>query len=183
MELIRKKFNITKEDIISGKYDSNQILDPVWWSVSIYDGEEKYEADLAPFSPAQRMILALFWYDAEVCNGGHDQFFFNSTGIVWKDALAGFKLVGADECAEILENVVSKFGGDIPLDRKLRGELLEKLTTDPEGEDEFIDLFEEDDERYYEIGDSVYELIDDYINTHPEEFVFSGEVDVPANMV
>lgn len=182
MEMKTKKYNITEEDIISGKYNSDQILEPVWWSVSIYEGKEKYELDLAPFTPAQRMILALFWYYAEVCNGGHDQFLSNSTGIVWKDALAGFRLIGADECAEILENVVAKCGGDIPLDRQERNDLLEKITKDPENEDKYIDLFGEDDRKYYKICDSSYELIDEYIKAHPGEFVLSGEVDVPVNV-
>lgn len=181
MEMKRKKYNISVDDIISGKYNSDQIIDPVWWSVSIY-GLEKYEDDLSRFTQAQRLILALFWYDGEVCNGGHDQFLSNSTGIVWKDALAGFRLIGADECAEILENVVAKCGGDIPLDRQKRNDLLEKITKDPENEDKYIDLFGEDDRKYYKICDSSYELIDEYIKAHPEEFVFSGEVDVPVNV-
>jgi hypothetical protein len=64
-----------------------RVIDPLWWSVSIHDGPKKYEADLGHFSYPQRYIFAIQWYVAEVNNGGHNQFFFNSTGIVWKDAL------------------------------------------------------------------------------------------------
>ena len=87
MKMISKHFEITKEDILAGKYYPQSLIDPLWWSVSIYDGKEQYEKDLAPFTSSQRAIFAVQWYEAEVSNGGHDQFLCNSTGIVWEDAL------------------------------------------------------------------------------------------------
>lgn len=38
MKMIRKHFEITKEDILAGKYYPQSLIDPLWWSVSIYDG-------------------------------------------------------------------------------------------------------------------------------------------------
>ena len=84
MKMIRKHFEITKEDILAGKYYPQSLIDPLWWSVSIYDGKEQYEKDLAPFTSSQRVIFAVQWYEAEVSNGGHDQFLCNSTGIPWR---------------------------------------------------------------------------------------------------
>ena len=43
MEYKIKKFNITEQDIIDEKYYSSDLIDPLWWSVSIYDSKEKYE--------------------------------------------------------------------------------------------------------------------------------------------
>jgi hypothetical protein len=62
------------------------VIEPVFWSVSIYDGLERYEEDLANFSAEQRLVFAYHWYLSEVNNGGHDQFYYNSSGIVWPDA-------------------------------------------------------------------------------------------------
>ncbi len=61
MKMIRKHFEITPEDILAGKYYPQSLIDPLWWSVSIYDGKEKYEKDLAPFTSSQRAIFAVQW--------------------------------------------------------------------------------------------------------------------------
>lgn len=181
MEYVKRFFDFTEKDIADGKYYAADLIDPLWWSVSIYDDKEKYEADLAPFTPAQRKIFAVLWFDAEVNNGGMDQFLFNSTGIVWEDALAGFKLIGADKCAEILERVIEKCGGSIPFDREERQDMLERITADPDNEGESLDIFGDDDRAYYNVDEDLDELITDYVQTHAGEFVFRGEVEVPEN--
>lgn len=38
MKMISKHFEITTEDILAGKYYPQSLIDPLWWSVSIYDG-------------------------------------------------------------------------------------------------------------------------------------------------
>ena len=81
-------FDIGDREIDGDDYFA--VIEPVFWSVSIYDGPEKYESDLASFSNEQRLLLAYHWYLSEVNNGGHDQFYYNSTGIVWRDALKAF---------------------------------------------------------------------------------------------
>ncbi len=181
MKLIKKHFHITAEDIVAGKYYPQSLIDPLWWSVSIYDGYEKYEKDLHPFTAAQRAVFAVMWYTAEVCNGGHDQFFSNSTGIVWEDALAGFALIGAKKCEENLRSVIKKWGGNIPFDRDERNEALDSLTYVPD-KDKYIDLFGENDSEFYDYEEELEELIMNYAKAHPEEFVFCGEVEVPENV-
>lgn len=59
MEYKIKKFAITEDDIIAGKYRPDEFIEPLWWSVSIYDGKEKYETDLAGFTSSQRKIFAI----------------------------------------------------------------------------------------------------------------------------
>lgn len=183
MNYRRKSYNITEPDILAGEYDPMGLVEPLWWSVSIYDGLTQYEADLKPFTPSQRAVFAALWLDSEVCNGGFDQFMYNSTGIVWKDALAGFELIGAEKLAAILRRVIEKCGGAIPFDRAERQELLDRITADPENEGEYIDLFGEDDSEYYSANDELEELIMEYVKANPSEFTFAGEVDVPENMM
>lgn len=181
MEYVKKQYDITAAEIRSGKYDPQDLIDPLWWSVSIYDGYEQYERDLMPFTKEQRAVFAVMWYEAEVCNGGHDQFFSNSTGIVWQDALAGFAMIGAVECEKNLRAVIEKCGGCVPFDRAQRNALLEKLTNLPE-EDGWIDLFSEHDAVFYDHEDDLTRLIVEYAKANAEQFVFRGEVEVPADM-
>ena len=185
MGMVKKLFNFTVEDISAGKYTSWNLINPMWHEVSIYEGLDVYNRDLKPFSLGQRRIFAIYWYDAEVVNGGHDQFFSNSTGIVWKDALDGLKMVGADKLAENLQKAVDLFGGKVPFDRTGRCEILDKITSNPdydendEDSEKWLDVFSDMDSVYY--SENYYdelELIEVYVKNHPEEFVLNGEFEV-----
>ncbi len=171
-EIIKKHFCFNEKDIADGKFTAWNLIQPLWFSVSIYDGLEKYEEDLKQFTDGQRKIFALMWYGVEVCNGGHDQFFLNSTGIVWKDALEGLKMIGAVELANNLQKAVDLFGGHIPFDRGQRMEKLRKLD-----EDENFDSFDEIDNLYYCYDEASLILMNEYVKKHPKDFVLDGKYD------
>ncbi|MBS4966779.1 MAG: DMP19 family protein, partial [Veillonella sp.] len=104
---------------------------------------------------------------AEVNNGGHHQFFYNSTGIVWEDALAGLRLFKMAPLADNLQSVIDYFGGSIPFDREERWTILK----DWENEEELFDFLDKKDDVVYEY-DGIYE--DTFVHEHPELFVFDG---------
>lgn len=168
--MVKKYYEFKKEDIENGKYSAWKLIEPLWWDISIYDGIDKYNEDMKPFTDAQRKVFALFWYDSEVCNGGHDQFLFNSTGIVWKDALEGFKMIGADEYAANFQKLIDILGGSIPYDRKERNELMDKFYE--KNDDEENDILGDIDDFYYELD--LEEVLDEYVKKHASEFVING---------
>ena len=144
------------------------VIEPVFWSVSIYDGLERYEEDLANFSVAQRLVLAYHWYLSEVNNGGHYQFYDNSTGIVWPDALKAFREIGHSAVAAIINTSLSRLGGTPSLDRETRQQQLGQMKSNFEDLDQELFRLEERadfDERVLE-----------FIRTHRESFLFSGSV-------
>ena len=163
---IKQHIYIGDSEIENGYPQS--IIDPLWWSVSIYDGEEKYNSDLKQFSLSQRYIFAIQWYVAEVCNGGHDQFYSNSTGIVWKDALDGFKEIGHEQAYKILKESADRLGGYPSMERDEREEQLDNMNAD----------FEDLDNDFYDIT-NLDEIIMKYILNHKEEFFFDGFVTKP----
>ena len=169
MEMITEYVKI--DDTVIEKSDPHTIIEPVWWIVNIYDGEQKYNESLAVFSKEQRFTLAVIWYLEEVNNGGHDQFYFNSTGVVWKDALAGFKELGIDDVAKIIEESASRIGGDPSLDRAKRQSQLDKIKPN------FDDL----DTRLYTLEKSmdIDQAMREYILKHRTAFYFEGEVKKP----
>lgn len=169
MESITEYVSIDDEVINQG--DPYAIIDPVWWTANIYEGEQKYNESLLPFSQEQRYIFAVIWYIAEVNNGGHDQFYFNSTGIVWQDALTGFKELGIDTAVEIIQESAARMGGNPNLDRATRQEQLDTHQPD------FADL----DTRFYELEGNVDidEAMRQYIFQHRSAFYFEGEVQKP----
>jgi hypothetical protein len=118
------RFDIADREIDGDDYFV--VIEPVFLSVSIYDGPQTYENDLARFSREQRHVLACHWYLSEVYNGGHDQFYDNSTGIVWTDAQEGFNAIGASEVAEIVAESARRLGGKPSLNREERQHQLER---------------------------------------------------------
>jgi hypothetical protein len=170
MKTITKHIKIDDE-FINQNDDPMTIIAPVWWTATIYDGEEKYNESLLPFSREQRFVYATLWYMAEVENGGHDQFYFNSTGIVWKDALSGFKALGLNEVVDIITESVSRMGGNPSLDRATRQGQLDDYEPD------FNDL----DSRLYAIDTEIYDGIYQYIRKNRIAFYFEGDLQVPKH--
>lgn len=113
----------------------------------------------------------MIWYITEVDNGGHDQFYFNSTGIVWKDALTGFRELGIDEAVEIIQESAARMGGNPSLDRATRQDQLDAQQAN------FDDL----DNRFYELEETIDmdEIMHQYILKHRSAFYFEGEVQKP----
>lgn len=170
-----KHFEFTEEDIADGKYDGWELIEPFRYSVNIYDGLEEYNNDMADMTIAQRRLFAIHIYNSQVNNGGHHQFFFNSSGIVWKDALDGLRMIGDDADADNFQKAIDKFGGNVPFDRAERNEALDRIGD--------IDVFDEIDRAYYERnslfnsreGEGVERYLMEYIKSHPAEFVVNGD--------
>ena len=82
--------------------------------------------------------------------------------MVWKDALEGLAVIGAQEAASILKRVIERFGRDIPDDADERRKAMEEIA---EG------IFEEDDQAFYDMSDSIDELEKKYIQQNAHAFV------------
>ncbi|MCL2847420.1 MAG: DMP19 family protein [Firmicutes bacterium] len=164
----KKHFLINDEFIKDKSNGSMEIIEPVWYSVSIYDGVEKYEKDLGAFSIPQRYVFAIEWYNAEVCNGGHDQFYGNSTGIVWEDVMNGLKTIGAKKHYDIIKKSIKKMGGNPSKDSEEREEKLEELEPD----------FEKLDMKFYELDEELDEKLQKYILDNAKDFYFDGVVTI-----
>jgi hypothetical protein len=144
------------------------VIHPVWWTANIYDGPEQYELSLLPFSRSQRLVFAVFWYRAEVENGGHCQFYSNSTGIVWRDALEAFQTMEVPELSSILAEAAARLGGSPSLVRQERGEQLKTFAPD------FNDL----DKRFYEAENrlNLDDRLDRFIRARAADFFFEGKI-------
>lgn len=147
------------------------VIEPIFWTVNIYDSYEKYLKSAENFTLEQRFANSIHWYFSEVFNGGHDQFFGNSTGIVWEDAMNGFRLFGMNEYADNFQELLDFLGNDIPFDRDERNDLLaDKMDED---EDLYFDIFDKHDNFVFDL-DKVQQL-QEYIIAHPDKFTFDGE--------
>jgi len=163
--------HVVVDDAVIDKGDVFAVIDPVWWTANIYDGVEAYEESLSPFSKAQRLVHAVTWYRSEVNNGGHDQFYYNSTGIVWRDALEAFRTIGLDQFARVLSASADRFSKPPSLDREERNEQMEAE------EPAFDDL----DSKFYDLEERIDldARLMKYIKKQRSDFYFDGNVSIP----
>jgi hypothetical protein len=165
-----EKIEVIVDDKLIDSDDLFRIIEPLWWTVSIYDGEEQYLSDLKAFSNAQRYIFAIMWYQAEVNNGGHDQFYSNSTGIVWEDAMNGFKEIGLIENYNTIKESADRLGGFPSKDRDKRNDQLDKL------EAGLGDL----DDKFYELETKMQDSLLAYVRENRKDFYFKGMIEKPS---
>lgn len=94
--------------------------------------------------------------EAEINNGGFDQFFFKSAGNRTAETIEALKAIGAFKTAEIVTRAANKFpDGMPPTDWFERQNILEQVS--PES-----DAFENEDKAFYEYHDDLANLLATY---------------------
>ena len=156
---MEKKY--TYEDVVAGTIETYQLLEPMYDLIDLSDNLT-YECTAKQFSRPMRLIFAVDSYMAEVYNGGHDQFFFNSTGVVWRDALEGLEAIGAQAAASILKRAIGRIDCEIPDDADERRKMMDDLEDG---------IFEEDDQAFYDMSENIEELEKIYIQQNANAFI------------
>lgn len=130
------------------------------------DLDASYEAALARFEHSEfedlpesdRVLVTLWGLEADVNNGGFDQYFFNSSGDQAFFAERALRLIGAGKMADIVARAVSLFGEQgVPRDRFRRQEALDQVR-DMSG-----DALDDLDCQFYEYPDDISALVKAYL--------------------
>ncbi|MEQ1706953.1 MAG: DUF4375 domain-containing protein [Terricaulis sp.] len=145
-----------------------EVADPIWWTASFYEDLERYEESLRGFTKPQRLVWAVLWYCSEIHNGGHDQFFSNSTGMIWPDALEGLGRISRPDLQGILREAIQRFPTPPSRERDEREDQMAEHDVRFDGLDE--ELWGAG--RAHSLSDSLIA----YIRSQPEAFYFSGVV-------
>ena len=136
----------------------------VWNAFIHLIAQDPYE-----LSDVQGVAHLAFWYDAEVQNGGHLQYFENmfsryghKEDILVLATLEALKIIGAEEQAEILSQASEQHSA--------------KKRKHPLTVEEFVNLALEDefgefDKRYYHCSPDINSYLEEYLQTHMSEFV------------
>jgi hypothetical protein len=74
-----------------------------------------------------RHLLAVWYCNHEIMNGGFNQFFSNSTGVLAPEALTGYRAIGLPECAQVVATAIARFGQRYPRSRKAREAAMQPL--------------------------------------------------------
>jgi Domain of unknown function (DUF4375) len=123
-----------------------RLVYPIWETVSIYDGPEVFLRQFRELPTTIGHLLAAMWCEAEVCNGGFHQFFFNTTGVLAPEALLAFRAIGLHEWASLLDEAMGLLGSPYPRDQ---GERWKRLGTAKEEENQISERLDQLDQRFY----------------------------------
>src|SRR5262249_16681480 len=124
-----------------------RLVEPIWRSVSIYDGPETFLRQFGQLRPEGGHLFASHWCVSEVCNGGLHQFFGNSTGVLAPEALEAFRALGLTEIANILAEAMRFFGTPYPRERDKRWEMLRPKDRGKDSRE--WDPFDDLDKRFF----------------------------------
>ena len=116
--------------------------------------------------PGVRAVYATWLVDAEVNNGGFNQYFFNSSGQYAGDALDGYELLGAEEYAAVMRAAIVTF----EIDRERLEPYYAAHTLESFSESYRHTTLGEIDQRYYALGDRIYYAWAVFVRDHPEAF-------------
>jgi hypothetical protein len=148
--------------------------------VDIYETHEVFKQSASKFPEWQIDLLAVHWTMSEVANGGLEQYFENSTGILAPEAVIGFQHLGRSDLAAALQKAMALLGEPYPRERDARRQRLAALSSQQSGTSESFSVipkwvikktgmssargpFEEMDEVLLGgVGDELDEAADEY---------------------
>ena len=141
------------------------ILHHVEWRVLAQKGDRTKA--IAALPAGTRAIYTTFLVDAEVNNGGFNQFFYNRSGALAGHALAGYELLGAEDYARIMRAAIA-----------IRESERERMAPyyDAGSLEAFSRSYEhteldEVDQRYYSLGDRIYQIWAAFAHEHADLLV------------
>lgn len=128
------------------------LVDPIWDKVSIYDGPDAFLGQYNSSPEASRILFAAHWCQSEINNGGFEQFFSNSTGVLAPEGVQAFRAIGMPQTAALIEQAMATFGSNYPRDRSEREDALEAIW-EASGNDEAAP-FDDLDETFFKLVES-----------------------------
>lgn len=158
---------LENDDLAQVAWDA---IEPLWDDFP-YSNTKKCAAFLAQITEGQKALLTIDWCQKEIRNGGVKQLLSNSTGGLIPYAVEGFKLIGANVYAEILEKIIGLFQNSYPetageRKKELKGFSVNKKNELEKLDNEFFNLLfseEYDIEKYR----------GNYVKNNPELFTSS----------
>ena len=148
---------------------ADDVADAVAQHVQLLVGEQwEREPDVVrALPPGARAVYTTWLVDAEVNDGGFNQLFFNPAGQYAGDALAGYELLGAEEHAAVMRAAIATREAE----RERLAPLYAAGTPEALAESYRRTELGEVDQRYYALGDGIYNVWAGAVRTRPELFV------------
>jgi hypothetical protein len=115
-------------------------------------------------SHPEKVLNSVFWLDAEINNGGFDQFFYNSSGNHANETAAALEEIGAGHTAELVRKAISYFPGGSPSpDIYKRRKMWDLINEDISAQWNLLDT------QFYKYDDPLEELQVKYMMLNKDE--------------
>src|ERR1700730_5433859 len=107
--------------------DYYKFIEPISDQINICDSADVFLNSYSAAKQPAALLYAAHFAQSEICNGGFDQLFFNSTGVLSPEAVQGFQLIGMHKTASLLASAMEALGSPFPRGRDERQKLLENV--------------------------------------------------------
>ncbi|WP_320814931.1 DMP19 family protein [Flavobacterium sp.] len=135
-----------------------KIQEILWKKTQLYE-------DFENLNEAEKTFLYVEILEAEINNGGFDQYFFNSSGDYANETLESLKKIGAHKTAKLVEEAFSYFPETpIPKDNNKRRKLLENIDT------KTSEKWNELEDKFYLYEENIGGLALEYVRRNKAEF-------------
>jgi len=118
--------------------------------------------DYGELTDMQRLAHLVFWYDSEVQNGGHLQYFANSSGRRAKEAESALSVLGMECQQNILNEALAHIS---------KNPLIEFESADDCVSAARDEAFEAFDRRYYDCAKDANKYLEAYMDRNLEHFI------------
>lgn len=136
-------------------------------SIKIGDDWENMEETIDALPTSFRGFFVTWMLEAEVNNGGFNQFFWNSYGYWAEDAISALEDYGAKDHAEITKKAVAMFLSEADSHRKFREVGTLEAFSESYKHTDLGDL----DNEFYALEESLSELRIAYVRRNPDKFI------------
>ena len=143
-----------KKEIAANKMSSEEYLFTLVGDIQ----SKELEHGFASLTQKEQVFFCVWSIEAEVNNGGFNQYFFNSAGDHASETVEALRAIGAEHTASLLERAIAVFGAGGPSsERDRRQDQLERLS-----EEQRAELSELDD-AFFAYEDNLSELLARYM--------------------
>ena len=150
---------IEKALLINNETESILKIQEILWKKT-----EPYD-DFKNLNEYEKTFLYVEILEAEINNGGFDQYFFNSSGNYANETLESLKKIGAFNTAKLVEEAFDYFPENpIPKSNEKRREILKKI--DEQTSEKWTQL----EDQFYLYEENINVLILDYVRKNIKEF-------------
>lgn len=130
----------------------------LWKKTELFD-------DFRNLNDAEKTFLYVEILEAEINNGGFDQFFFNSSGDYANETLEALKKIGAIKTVKIVEEAYKNFPKNpIPKNNTIRREILENIN------EQTSEKWTQLEDKFYLYEENIGRLVLDYVRKNINEF-------------
>jgi hypothetical protein len=129
-------------------------------------GEEDRDLVVDALPYGTKAIYSTWLVDIEVNNGGFNQFFYNPYGRLAGVALASYEALGADDYASVMRAAIATHEAE----REVMKRFYEDDSLDAFSESYKYTALEEVDQRYYALGDRIYDVWASFVRERPNTF-------------